>query len=157
MDLSMKKPDALWIWKVVFIHFLVAFAGLAVYIVEGLGILSLSHDFNTQELAFYAFAGDAIKKGNIFYNWSIDIGSDFVPSFSFYLLGSPFFWISLLFPSRLFPYVLPWLYIAKYITTGVFSFLYIRRYIKPKYALISSLLYSFSGFQCTNLVFFPFP
>ena len=64
------------------------------FILKGEGIFTLSNDFNAQEISFNMLANNAIKSGEVLWNWNIDIGSSFVETFSFYNLGSPFFWIS---------------------------------------------------------------
>ncbi len=121
------------------------------------GLFSLSNDFDAQELAFNMFANREIKAGNIYFNWAIDIGSDFISSFSFYNLGSPFFWITLLFPPSFFPYLVGWIYMLKYAVAGLTAYLYLERYVQNKQcAVIGSVLYAFSGFQAANLVFYHF-
>ena len=64
------------------INWLIAFVAFVPFIVRSNGLFSLSNDFDAQELAFNMFVNREIKAGNIFYNWSIDLGSDFVGSFS---------------------------------------------------------------------------
>ena len=39
----------------------------------------------------------AVKSGQTGWNWYTDLGSNFIGSYSFYTLGSPFFWLSLYF------------------------------------------------------------
>lgn len=139
------------------INFALAFLSLIFFIVKGGGVLTLTDDFNAQEIPFNMLTNTAIKSGDVFWNWNIDIGSDFVETFSFYNLGSPFFWITLLFPASVFPYLTGWVYMLKYAFAGLFSYLYIHRFVKNKNtALIGSMLYAFSGFQCCNLVFYHF-
>ena len=48
-------------------------------------------DFNVQQIPFYQMAHDSVRSGNIFWSWTTDLGANFVGSYSFYLLGSPFF------------------------------------------------------------------
>ncbi len=93
--------------------------------------------------------------------WSLDLGSSVISGFSFYNLGSPFFWIFLLCPKGSFPYLAGPLYILKYAVACVTSYIYLRSFSKSKsykndYALIGALLYAFSGFQTINLQFFHF-
>lgn len=89
--------------------------------------------------------------------WNIDLGSSFVNAFSFYNLGSPFYWISLLFPRGSFPYLAGFLYILKYVVASMTAYLYLRLFAEDRrYAVIGALLYAFSGFQTTNLEFFHF-
>ena len=121
------------------------------------GLFSLAGDFNSQIVPFSMMANDAIKSGNTGWAWSIDLGSGFLGGMHYYNLGSPSFWISMLFPSGAFMYVVGWLYVLKYAVAGLTSFAYIRRYVKDPYAsLTGSVLYAFSGFMATNLLFYIF-
>ncbi|WP_010631483.1 YfhO family protein [Sporolactobacillus vineae] len=118
------------------------------------GLFSLVGDFNYQQIPFNILSNRAIKSGDIFWNWYTDLGSSFIGSYSFYTLGSPFFWLSLLFPPFFFPYLVGPMFMLKYCVAGMTSFAYIRRYVKNEnYAMIGALLYAFSGFTAVNLMF----
>lgn len=139
------------------INFVIAFISMGYFVLKNGGIFTLVDDFNAQEIPFNMLCNEAIKSGDVFWNWNIDIGSDFVTTFSFYNLGSPFFWITLLFPAEVFPYIMGWVYMLKYAVAGLFSYIYIKSFVSDKYAaLIGSMLYAFSGFQSCNLVFYHF-
>ena len=139
------------------ICFMTALCAILPFVLKNNGLLTLSHDFNAQEFAFNMFANREIKAGNLFFNWAIDIGSDFTSSLSFYNLGSPFFWISLIFKPEQFPFVMPWIFMLKYAVAGVCAFIWLRRYIDDfRFALLGALLYTFSGFQAGNMVFYHF-
>ena len=126
-------------------------------IVQQGGLFSLAGDFNSQIVPFSMMANDAIKSGNTGWAWSIDLGSGFLGGMHYYTLGSPSFWLSMLFPSGAFMYVVGWLYVLKYAVAGLTSFAYIRRYVKDPYAgLTGCVLYAFSGFMATNLLFYIF-
>ncbi len=151
-----KKLDKNIIWAVGINWTIVLFV-FAIFIIPDGGLFTLSNDFDAQELAFNIFANRSIKQGEIFFNWAIDLGSDFTASFSFYNLGSIFFWLSLLFPAESFPYLIVWIYTLKYATAGLTAYIYLRGYCQDKrYAIIGSILYSFCGYQATNLVFYHF-
>ena len=45
-------------------------------------------------------ANNSLKNGGFLWNWSIDLGSSFVGALGFYVLGSPFAWLSFLFPAE---------------------------------------------------------
>ena len=68
-------------------------------IAEG-GLFSLAGDFNSQQITFAMAANEAIKSGNVIWDWSLDLGSNFIGGMSFYILGNPSFWVSLLFPAK---------------------------------------------------------
>ena len=48
-------------------------------------------DFNVQQIPFYRHAHDMIRNGNFFWDWQTDLGANFIGSYSFYLIFSPFF------------------------------------------------------------------
>lgn len=124
------------------------------FIISGKGILNIVDDWNLQQIPFNIQSNSSIKSGNVFWNWNTDLGSSFIGSYSFYTLGSIFFWISFLFPSNFFPYLIGPLLILKYAIAGVTSYAYIKRFVKnDKYAIIGGLLYAFSGFQITNMMY----
>lgn len=101
-------------------------------------------------------ANRAVKSGNIGWSWSIDLGSSFVGALGFYVLGSPFTWLSFLFPPDSYPYSTGWLYMAKYAAAAVCAYGYLKRFTGKKYAALGAMLYAFSGFQCVNLIFHHF-
>lgn len=136
------------------------FLGLCVFaktMLQNKGIFTLCNDFNLQQLPLNMLANKAIHEGNIDWTWNIDLGSSFIGSTSFYVTGSPFFYLSLLFPASWYPRLAGWLFILKYAVAGVTSYLYCRQFSKQKkYAVIASVLYAFSGFQATNMLFYHF-
>lgn len=126
-------------------------------IIAGHGILTLRADFNFQQIPFNEFMNDSIKNGNMLWVWNNDLGSDFIGAFSFYNLTSPFTLIGFLFPANWFPYLIGPIFILKYGIAGLTSYLYLQQYVKDKkWALLGSLLYAFSGFQITNMLFYHF-
>lgn len=110
-------------------------------------------DFNVQQISFYRMAHDAIRSGNTAWSWTTDLGANFVGSYSFYLLGSPFFWLTLLFPSAAVPYLMAPLLMLKFALSSLTAYLYLRRFVRPDYALLGGLLYAFSGFSIYNIFF----
>ena len=124
------------------------------YIIIGKGILTIWADFNTQQIPFGIIMNDSLKSGEYLWTWYNELGSNFIGTFSFYNLFSPFYLITYLFPARWFPYVNSWMLILKFGIAGLSSYLFLSRYVKNKnYAVIGSVLYSFSGFQLTNIMF----
>lgn len=130
---------------------------LGYFILKEKGVFTLFADFNNQQIPFNILANHAIKSGETAWNWNIDLGSNFIGAFSFYNLGSPFFWVTLLVKPEYFMYVAGWIYILKYAIAGLTSFAYIQLFVKDKkYAILGSMLYTFSGFQASNLLFYHF-
>ncbi|RYL95886.1 hypothetical protein EWI07_01565 [Sporolactobacillus sp. THM7-4] len=118
------------------------------------GLFALVGDFNYQQIPFNMLSNRSIRSGDIFWSWSTDLGSNFIASYSFYTLGSPFFWLSLLFPPQAFQYLVGPMLMLKYCVAGLTAYGYIKRYVSNKnYAVIGALLYAFSGFSTVNLMF----
>ena len=145
----------------IFMSFVICFLlGVAIVLPNAImndGIYHLTADFDYQEIPFHMIMNESFKNGNYFYTWFNDLGSNFIGSFSFYNLFSPFTFFLFLFPSSYVPYLLGFMFPFKYGFAGLFSYLYMRRYVKDsKYAILGAVLYSFSGFQLTNILFFHF-
>lgn len=111
-------------------------------------------DYNVQQIPFYRLAQEAVKEGNIFWNWNTDLGANFIGSYSFYLLGSPFFWLTVLFPESAVPYLMAPLLILKFACAGVTGFGFIKRFTRNEnFAVLGGLLYALSGFNIYNIFF----
>lgn len=60
-------------------------------IIKNHGIFILCDDFTFQQIPFSMLCNDAIKSGDIFWNWNIDLGTPLIEGMSYYTLGSPLF------------------------------------------------------------------
>ena len=124
------------------------------YMIMSEGYFTFYGDFNVQQIPFYQMCHGAIRDGNVNWNWLTDLGSDFVGAYAFYTLGSPFFWVTLLFPNSFVPYLMGPLLILKFAFAALTGYLYIRRFTKTSYAAsLGGLLYAFSGFSVYNIFF----
>ena len=111
-------------------------------------------DFNVQQIPFYQMCHDAIRDGNWRWSWTTDLGANFIGSYSFYLLGSPFFWLTIPFPGEMVPHLMGPLLILKFSCASLTGYVYLKRYMRsPNYAVIGGLLYAFSGFSVYNIFF----
>ena len=144
-----------------YIPFLMLVLGFALYVLSVLPILIRRGmpffyygDYNVQQIPFYILAHRAVKNGNFFWTWNADLGGTMFGDFAFYLWGSPFFWLSTLFPEKSIPFIMPFLMALKYGTAACTAYIYIRRYVhKNAYAMMGGYLYAFSGFNACNIVF----
>lgn len=124
------------------------------FIIYEKGYFFFFGDFNVQQIPFYRMAHDAVRSGEILWNTYTDLGANFIASYSFYLLFSPFFWLTLPFPSEMVPYLMAPLLMLKTATMALTSYFYIRRFVRTdEYAIIGSLCYAFSGFATYNIFF----
>jgi len=118
------------------------------------GYFVYTGDFNVQQIPFYMLAHDAVRSGNVMWSWTTDLGANFVGSYSFYLLFSPFFWLTLPFPTSFVPHLMGPLIVLKTALASLFAYMYIKRFTKrPEWAVIGGLLYAFSGFMTFNIFF----
>ena len=140
--------------KVFFIALAMAIGVFLPFILLDSGYFLFYGDYNVQQIPFYQMCHDAVQRGDIFWSFTTDLGANFMSSYSFYLLGSPFFWLTLPFPSHIVPYLMGPLFILKFACAATTGFAFIKRFVKNKdYAIIGGILYAFSGFSVFNIFF----
>lgn len=144
-------------WRVFGLCFLLAAALFLPHCIAdaffGGGYFHYAGDFNDQQINFYQYANAFVKEGGSF-SWATDLGSGFVNSYSFYLLGSPFFWLSLWVPSRLMPWMMVPLLCLKMALAGSGAYLWARRWVRNEdWTVVAACLYAFSGFTVYNIFF----
>lgn len=150
----LKKVKTNYYLKLTLCSFIISLTIFLPFIIKDKGYFIYYGDFNVQEIPFYKLAHDAVKSGKIFWDFNTDLGANFIGSYSFYMLGSPFFWITLPFPNSFVPYLMGPLLILKFICASLTSFLYLKRYVRNKdTAILGALLYTFSGFSIYNIFF----
>ena len=138
--------------------FLIALGAAALvflpYVIMDYGYFLYYGDFNVQQIPFYQMCHDSILKGDVFWSWTTDLGANFIGSYSFYNLGSPFFWLTLPFPSEAVPYLMAPLLVLKFACAATTGYAFIKRFVKTQnYAVMAGLLYAFSGFSVYNVFF----
>ncbi len=123
-------------------------------LIENKGLFFYYGDYNVQQVPFYILAHRAVRNGNLFWNWNLDLGGTLIGDLSFYLMGSPFFWITIPFPEKAVPYMMPFLMALKYATASVTAYAYLKRFTRRRASAVTgALLYAFSGFNACNIVF----
>ena len=132
----------------------VSFLFFIPFIVYDKGYFLYYGDFNVQQVPFYQMIHDAIREGNFFWSWTTDLGANTIGSYTFYLLGSPFFWLTLPFPSQAVPYLMGPLLILKFGCASLTGYIYLRRYVRDQnFGIIGGMLYAFSGYSVYNIFF----
>lgn len=110
-------------------------------------------DYNSQSMLFWQFANQFIKDGGSF-SWETELGSGFVNSYSYYMLGSPFFWASLWIPSKWMPWAMVPLFCFKFAFAGAGGYLWAKRWVKnPQYAMLAGMLYAFCGYNIYSIFY----
>ena len=159
MNFSELKKQTLGITKekrlsTFFVALLTAAVFFVPFIVMNEGYFLFYGDFNVQQIPFYKHCHEMLRSGNFAWDWGTDLGVNFIGSYSFYTIGSPFFWLTLPFPTDWVPYFIGPLLILKFACSALSGYLYIRRFTRtPDAARIGGLLYAFSGFAVYNIFF----
>ena len=136
---------------------------LPFYIIDG-GFFHYAGDFNSQQISFYRYMNGFIKGAGYpdgmagaarsTFSWATDLGSGTMNAYSFYLYGSPFFWLSLIFPQNWLPYLMVPLLVLKFAVAGGGAYRYLCRYVRRSdHAVLGACLYAFSGFSIYNVFF----
>ncbi len=124
------------------------------FIIYDKGYFLYYGDFNVQQIPFYQMVHDSIRNGEFFWNWNTDLGVNLIGSYSFYLITSPFFWLTIPFNSEMIPYLMAPLLMLKFACASLTAFIYIKRYVKNQnVAVLGGILYAFSGFSIYNIFF----
>ena len=136
---------------------------LPFYIIDG-GFFHYAGDFNSQQISFYRYMNGFIKGAGYpdgmagaarsTFSRATDMGSGAMNAYSFYLYGSPFFWLSLIFPQNWLPYLMVPLLVLKFAVAGGGAYRYLCRYVRRSdHAVLGACLYAFSGFSIYNVFF----
>ena len=127
------------------------------FIILNGGVFYYYGDFNVQEIPFYQMMHSLVRDGSMGWNHLTDLGTDNLASYSFYLLGSPFFWLTIPFPNEIVPNLIGPLLILKFACAAAAAYVFLQRYVNNKgFAVLGGLLYAFSGFSIYNVFFFHF-
>ena len=141
-------------FKALFYGMVVSLLFFLPFLVFDNGYFLFYGDYNVQQVPFYQMCHDAVRSGNFGWNWTTDLGVNFIGSYTFYLLGSPFFWLTIPFPSSFVPHLMGPLLILKFGCASLTAFNYLRRYVRdPEVAVLGGMLYAFSGFSIYNIFF----
>lgn len=158
------KAPARRYWQVFGLCFLTAallfLPHVVIDAVAGGGFFHYAGDFNDQMIPFTAYANAFLKRGGSF-SWTTDLGSGFVNTYSYYCLGSPFFWILLPLPARWVPWAIVPTLCLKFAVAGGGGYLWARRWLRPgpqgeDWAALAGCLYAFCGFNVYNIFFYFF-
>ena len=163
--LTQREQDRKKFWQAVGLCALTAaIFFLPFYILDG-GFFHYAGDFNSQQITFYRYMNGFVKGAGYpdsafagaphnTFSWATDLGSGVMNAYSFYLYGSPFFWLSVLLPQSWLPYMMVPLLVLKFGVAGGGAYLYLRRYVKnANYAVLGACLYALSGFAVYNVFF----
>lgn len=150
----MFKLEKKYYQKAFLVTMIMAFVLFLPFVIIDKGYFIFYGDYNAQQIPFFKHCIEAVHNGTLGWDWQTDLGANFFGSYTYYTLGSPFFWFMCLFPASWAPYLMMPLLCVKIGFFGLFSFIFIRRFVtKPQSALVGAILYAFSSFNLYNIFF----
>lgn len=121
------------------------------------GDLWLSSDFLHQEIAFVLETKRMLATGAPWWSWNTYLGSDFIGSYAFYTLTSPFVWINCLFPESLLEFSVAITLVLKFLCMAWLSWIYLRKMgVSRESSCLGSFLFTFSSFNIASLYYYHF-
>ena len=150
--LNYRKDE--WARRTFFYALLAASAIFIPIVILGGGIFSYMGDFDAQQIPFYVHCHDAVRNGTFAFDWGTELGTNFIGSYTYYTLCSPFFWLTIPFPGSWVPYLMGPLFILKFVLSAMAAYAYLRYMTKTgEGAMVGSLLYAFSGWSLYNIFY----
>ncbi len=121
------------------------------------GDLWLSSDFLHQQLAFILETKRMLATGAPWWSWNTYLGSDFIGSYAFYTITSPFVWINCLFPESMLEVGLVITFVLKFLCMGWLAWRYLRKMgVSRQNSAFGAYLFSFSSFSIASLYYYHF-
>ena len=137
------------------ICFAIAFLSFIYFVVKNGGFFVLTNDFNDQQIPFTIGLHKSLLDGGISgFSWDVDLGTSTLDAYSFYEMGSPFFWLTLLFSEGAIPYIMAWVTALKYGVMAVTAYGFMKRHLRTETgAYLAAIMYAFTGYQGAVLVY----
>ena len=149
-----KKLNIYLMFSVIFL--LLCIAVFFSFIKSGRSFIWESDGFK-QHYLFLENFHQAFKTSFSTFSWNLGLGLDKIGQLSYYVLGDPFSYISLLFPFKSLKYVYSLLVIVRIYFVGISFIAYCNYHKKSRFAtLIGALIYTFSGYILFSVVRHPF-
>ena len=135
--------------------FVLVVAFLPVLILRG--DLWLASDFLHQEIPFILETKRMLAAGAPWWSWNTYLGADFIGSYAFYTLTSPFVWLNCLFPEQWVPYSTALTLVLKFMCMAWLSWLYLRKMgVSDGNSALGAFLFTFSSFNIASLYYYHF-
>lgn len=114
-------------------------------------------DIAHQMLPFVYETKRMFGSGTPFWSWNTYFGDNFYASYAYYTVFNPFTWINCLFPYRYLGVGFTIVLYLKLLVCGYVSQEYLKKLgFTERLSLIGCLLYTFSSWAITNLIFYMF-
>ena len=121
------------------------------------GCFVLATDMAAQQLPFIIETKRMLSSGCPWWTWNHVFGDNFIASYSFYTITSPFVWINCLFPDKWMLYGITFTLLLKMLCTGLAAYAFLKKMsISSESSIIGALMYAFSSFAISNLFYYHF-
>lgn len=150
-----KTKKSLW-WAGAFGATIGIIAFAPIWAIHGGEYIDLG-DYFSQYVPFIKELKRMIKSGSLAWSWNSCLGDSFIGAYSYYTVFNPFAWLVAAFPDKYILYGTMLATILKFSVSMVAATLYMSRFCKKDiYAVIGSMLYTFSGLTLVNTYFYFF-
>ena len=149
-----KKLNTYQIFTIMFIA--LCFGVFFTFIQKGRSFIWATDGFKQHYLFLQNFH-ETIKNGFSTFSWNLGLGLDKIGQLSYYILGDPFAYLSLLTPTQYLKYTYGILVIVRMYFAGLSFIAYCNYHKKSRFAtLVGTIIYTFSGFMLFASVRHPF-
>jgi len=128
----------------------ISLAAFLVFIKSGRSFIWSPDGFRQHYVILYDFntmIKNIFQDGISMFSWNMGLGLDVIGQYSYYILGDPFAYISLIFPIKYLEYVYELLVILRIYCVGIVFMIYCKYNKKDNYnTIIGALIYTFSGY-----------
>ncbi len=129
---------------------------LPVMLING-GKLYLIGDYMSQQIPFIDEARRMLKSSAPFWSVNSFLGVNFIGTYSFYNIASPFYWPIYLMPQSMTAFGTGLMFCVKSAVAALTAFLYLKKSTTRSHlAFIGALIYAFSGFAVDSSYFYHF-
>ncbi len=91
------------------------------------------------------------------FSWSIGLGADIIPQYSYYVIGDIFVYLGLLFPSSVYPLVYSGLIFLRMFLVGISMLIFCNyKKVSDYKSILSAIIYAFSAFILYGAVRHPY-
>ncbi len=145
----MKKKLCFWI-------ILITIVGMLPSLLQ-YGSFVLATDMADQEVPFIIETKRMLLSGYPLWSWNHLLGDNFIGSYTFYTLTSPFVWFNCLFPDQWMLQAITFTLLLKMLCVGLASYAYLKKMsITGEMSVVGALMYTFSSFAISNLFYYHF-
>ncbi len=125
------------------------------FIIRNGGVFYFYGDFNVQQIPFTIYITKHLSNMDLpQFDFNAGTGLDFFSAYLFYNLFSPFTFIYMLFPDGAIIYAFTFVIALKFGFCALSAYIYASRFCRdPGFAVISAMLYAYSGYNMVNVLF----